>query len=360
MRSTVIAVLLFGATASAQTPAIGTSLVSKPPSPESFSIASFEDDSWLIVDVQPASSDSSKVRFIQVHRACGSFRVHESDHTFENVSVQQLANSADLCASDRTLSEIISLAERKKKGSTSNFQQGIEARCGTEEVIHHLPAADSLHFATLEAAAPDMAKLWKLSSYIKQSYAKDTGNTITADGHWGDWKPAGLETSNASEQAAVELRNGDFDLIAPVPDAPWIEDKSKLSEIVPELDEATAGESNIGKVENLNQLGLEKYTEIYYPQMAKIAHLEGIVSLEVSIDPATGVVSNATARDGHALLQQAAIDSAKRWVFIHPYSGPNPVQLNVRFKLDLRCQPIIDTTSATTRKGRKKARKPKQ
>lgn len=360
MRLALIAGLLFGAIASAQTRAIGASPVSDHPWAESFSIASFQDGSWFILDVQPASPVSSKVRFIQVHQACGSFRVHETDYIFEDVSVHQLANGADLCASDRTLAEMISLVKRKQKRAVWNHQQGIEAQCGTQAIIHHLPAPDSLHFAALDAAASGIAKLWTLSDNIKKLYVKDTGQTITANGHWGDWKPAGLESIQSSEQAAVELRNGDFDLIAPVPQEPWTEDKSKLSEIVPEFNEAIAPESSFGKVENLDQLGLEKYAEIYYPQMAKIAHLQGTVSLELSIDPATGLVIDAKALDGHALFQQAAIESTKRWVVIHPYSGPNPLHFKIHFELDLRCQPTVEPTSTTLRKARKKARGSKQ
>src|SRR5262249_59082429 len=79
----VLSVLLAGTTLAAQkAPSDGDSATSLP-ALESFSVASYEGQSWLIIDVQPVRPNGSKVRFIQVHRACGSARVHEIDHVFE-------------------------------------------------------------------------------------------------------------------------------------------------------------------------------------------------------------------------------------------------------------------------------------
>ena len=65
-------VLLVGAIVSAQTRR-----------PESFYTAAFENNSYLIADVQPASPTESRVRFIKVYPACQSYRVKEEDEVLE-------------------------------------------------------------------------------------------------------------------------------------------------------------------------------------------------------------------------------------------------------------------------------------
>src|SRR5215831_10298136 len=180
-----LGVLLAGTTLAAQkAPDDGDGATSLP-ALESFSVARNDDRSWLIVDVQPVRPNGSKVRFIQVHRACGSTRVHETDHVFENVSVRQLAKDLDLCASDQTVAGTISSFKRKQAESRLYPEQGVAAQCG-----------------------------------------------------------------------------------------------------------------------------------VLYPQMALIAHIHGETSIELSVDVDSVVVKAATAKSGHPILLQSAIDSAKRWVFI--------------------------------------------
>ncbi len=49
-----------------------------------------------------------------------------------------------------------------------------------------------------------------------------------------------------------------------------------------------------------------------YPQMARMARVQGAVVLHVVID-ATGAVSNVRAVSGHPMLQQAAMDAVRQW-----------------------------------------------
>jgi len=162
------------------------------PALESFSVASHEGQSWLIVDVQPVRPNGSKVRFIQVHRACGSARVHEVDHVFDNVSVQQLAKDVDLCASDETVAGIINSFKRKQIESGLYPEQGVEAQCGAERVTHFLPFPGDLRFAALQSRATRIAALWRLSEDIRKLYANETGQALPRDGHGENWRQPGL------------------------------------------------------------------------------------------------------------------------------------------------------------------------
>jgi protein TonB len=51
-----------------------------------------------------------------------------------------------------------------------------------------------------------------------------------------------------------------------------------------------------------------------YPQSAKDARVQGVVTLEVVIDK-EGSVADLKLISGHPLLQQAAIDAVKQWKY---------------------------------------------
>jgi TonB family protein len=65
---------------------------------------------------------------------------------------------------------------------------------------------------------------------------------------------------------------------------------------------------------NVQESKLIKRVEPVYPELAKRARLEQIVMLEVSVDE-EGYVSNIRVIRGHPLLDQAAIDAVKQWVY---------------------------------------------
>jgi protein TonB len=73
-----------------------------------------------------------------------------------------------------------------------------------------------------------------------------------------------------------------------------------------------------------------------YPPLARTAHVEGDVVVEITIGE-DGGVANARVLSGHALLQQAALSAAKRWKFKPTLLNNVPVKvsgvLTFRFKL---------------------------
>lgn len=289
-----------------------------PVQPESFYIASFEDGSWKIVDVQPTSASDTRIRAISVYPACGTYHVRERDYVLANISVADLSQKADLCASQETLSKVIRLLEKKKSQyELWDGRHGSMAQCGTQKIIHQLPARDSLRFDVLEKNAPQLAALWSLASEIKQRIAKEIEDEITSTSLLH--KVNHYDRDLASE-AAIEIRSGRFDFGLPdLPDHLKIDGKQKVSDLVPAPEEASAPEEDYGIAENVERLGLEKIEPIPYPQMARIAHITGDFAMTVRVDPASGVVVSATSSSGHPILQIAARGAIKNWVFIHPY-----------------------------------------
>ena len=325
-------------------------LATLPQSPESFYIVALENGSWSIVDVQPASDSETKVRFMRVRRACGSYRIDESEYLFENLSVAQLAAGADLCAREDVVAKVIRSASKKDQDSWGEENQGIAAVCGTQKHLHELPPVNSLRFSRIQIGAPRTAALWTLGQEIRARFVKETGHEVWPSVPW-ESRPA--EEKERAHAAAVEIRNGDFDLAAPrIPEDDRDGDRAKLSEIMPDPQEATAPEVNFGDVPDSDIPGILIHKEmINYPIMAIIAHISGDVDVEVSIDHDSGKVTSVVAKTGHPILQHAATDAIRKWV-IGRYSGPNPLTLVVRFQYN--CAPLIETETAHVAKKAKR------
>jgi len=62
-----------------------------------------------------------------------------------------------------------------------------------------------------------------------------------------------------------------------------------------------------------------------YPVIAKHAHIQGSVQVQIDISE-TGAVTNVTLLSGHPLLRDAALQAAKQWLFIPTELNGQPVR----------------------------------
>jgi protein TonB len=74
-----------------------------------------------------------------------------------------------------------------------------------------------------------------------------------------------------------------------------------------------------------------------YPKLAKMAHISGPVTLQITVGT-NGAVKNVNVISGHRLLRKAAIDAVQQWLY-RPYmlnGKPTEVQteVTVTFTLD--------------------------
>jgi len=73
-----------------------------------------------------------------------------------------------------------------------------------------------------------------------------------------------------------------------------------------------------------------------YPAIAKAAHVQGVVVLSAEIDT-TGHITDVRVISGPAMLLQASIDAAKKWVYKPYLLNGIPIivdtQINVVFSL---------------------------
>jgi len=79
------------------------------------------------------------------------------------------------------------------------------------------------------------------------------------------------------------------------------------------------------------QCHLAKYVAPEYPQLGKMARIQGKVDVEISVDRSTGTVNQVHANSGHPLLRESAENAVKHWVFRGtdgPLTGPVSAVLN--------------------------------
>jgi protein TonB len=77
---------------------------------------------------------------------------------------------------------------------------------------------------------------------------------------------------------------------------------------------------------------LVRRVEPTYPQMAKIAHIQGDVLLQAKISK-TGSIEDLRGVSGHPILMQAALDAVRQWKY-RPYQlNGEPVEVETTIKV---------------------------
>jgi len=66
-----------------------------------------------------------------------------------------------------------------------------------------------------------------------------------------------------------------------------------------------------------------------YPQMAKIAHIQGDVVLQATISK-NGTIENLRAVSGHPILIQAALDAVRQWKYKPYILNGEPVEVETQ------------------------------
>ena len=75
--------------------------------------------------------------------------------------------------------------------------------------------------------------------------------------------------------------------------------------------------------------------EPQYPQMAKIAHIQGDVILAATISK-SGVIENLHSVSGHPILVQAAMEAVKQWKYKPYLLNGEPVEVETTIKVTFR------------------------
>jgi TonB family protein len=156
--------------------------------------------------------------------------------------------------------------------------------------------------AELQQAAIAAVKQWKFRPFLMHQQPGDAGGAVevgTSVALPFDFRKSAGAASPSASKAACNPRDGDVatvefvqprvDPSPPVFGAPVIEP---------------------GRAEEM----LAHRVEATYPQMARIAHIQGNVILHVLINK-QGHVANIKPMSGHPILIQAALDAVKQWEY---------------------------------------------
>jgi TonB family protein len=106
---------------------------------------------------------------------------------------------------------------------------------------------------------------------------------------------------------------------------------------------AMAQESRQVSNEEANQ-HLTKRVEPQYPKMAEIAHIQGVVLMEITITESGGV-TGLKAVSGHPILLQSAMDAVAQWQFAPFLEEGRPVAVRAPIQVDFSLGPGAELRS---------------
>jgi protein TonB len=91
-----------------------------------------------------------------------------------------------------------------------------------------------------------------------------------------------------------------------------------------------------GRLMGAQAFQFTKYVPPKYPPMARMALVEGNVSLLVTASPQDGSVQQVKVLSGHKMLQDSAIEAVRQWIFRPGQEKLNaPIAVTVEFSF--RC-----------------------
>jgi TonB family protein len=186
-----------------------------------------------------------------------------------------------------------------------------------------LPTPEEVDLHKMRRSYPNIERLWDLPDKLFQ--AAFNGNPLASNE--GEYD---VESQRNAEPFIEKLRAGAFDKGFPTGGL-WA--SKPMSAILADYQGIATSRSLSAEAQNRNALGLDYYVPAVYPQMAKLARIEGEVKITFRRNSETGAVEEASALEGHPLLRQAALDAVRRWRFTTPLPSNLPSETTIRFSL---------------------------
>ena len=83
-----------------------------------------------------------------------------------------------------------------------------------------------------------------------------------------------------------------------------------------------------------DRLHVTRYEPPMYPTIARSARIQGDVRLRLIVNLITGAVTGAEVVSGSPIIDKAALDAAKSWLFDPAFLTAPAVEVTVHFSLD--------------------------
>ena len=237
-----------------------------------------------------------------------------------------------------------SLNNSKKPGMTSlfdTFRFNVVANCGSRERVFHFPYPEEINVKRLKRSLPRAMAVWYLESRIvNKAFGK--GSVFYDVSEQKD-----LELSHAGEELVPELVTGKYDkgfsdycAHQATEERPSGESAARctsdpVESLLRGYDKNAKSRDPSCELIKGDNLHFMSFVRPQFPQMAKMAEIQGDVVMSLSIDPTTGNVNKAMVVSGHPLLAESATSAARKWR-LDPKTLPrtNPTVVTVRYSLN--------------------------
>lgn len=307
---------------------------------QSFYIARFYFSDYLpgwsntILEVAPQGNDV-RVRLIRISSAnpdCPGLLVRAAERVIPHTTVRKVAGR-DICSFSpgQVDSALKAAAPKYAQDYSDSATETIVAKCGNAEKEFDFPYPVEVDLKALDRDNPDVSKLWDTRYKI---WMRTFGKNFSFD------SPAPETQKKLAELGAKlvpELISGKYQTAyngnkCDGKDcdnylAWWLRDYAGTPEPY---------DPGVVTLLNAPSLRFTKYAAPRFPTIAKTAHVYGDVTLRISADPKTGLVTGAEYASGPKLLSFSAIDAAKTWQFDSTSLTGQPFEVTLRYELKCR------------------------
>jgi TonB family protein len=259
-----------------------------------------------ILDVSPTENGVKvrEIRIAPVDNECPSgVTVKAVEREITGKSVPNVAGQAELCGlSERYVSSTIDNFKGNAVASIEDTARFVVvAHCGSGQRIFRFPFPEEVEFLKqLRRKAPAVGRIWDLYFRVQErAFGKEE-----IFYHISPQQDTELQRQGSG--LVAELRSGKFDHGFDKPLSTILDGYQGV------VREGSRSHVDLLDKENLSVKG---YVAPVYPQIARLARIEGKVELEIELDPKTGAVTTVRPVSGHPLLQRTAIAAAKEWKF---------------------------------------------
>jgi TonB family protein len=295
---------------------------------------------YRVVDVQTDRRDVV-IRYTRIGwtdpRFCARKIVQSAQVRLRNRTIKDLVHANNPCA---IKPQDLAAAVKKysiSAGHLETFSAGAVATCGQMKSILELPDQSLVDVKRLKSANPVMGRLWDLMSDIVNPGFGD------GDIFQGRMEADDLVLQRAGQEIVPELASGRYDegLAAAVhgnDNSTWqhpsIRDLLKDYRGPVTNANAKAGLSTV--LVDAEQYRFSAFAKPDYPLLAAMARIQGDVNMQLTVDPATGEVTNVEASSGNKILQDNAVAAAKKWRLEPNSAGAGKISVTLRYAL--QCQ----------------------
>lgn len=266
---------------------------------------------------------------------------------------RKIVQSAQVRLRNRTIEDLVKannpcavnprkLAATVKKysitaGHFETFSAGVVATCGPTRSVLELPDESKVDLKKLKSENAKMSRLWNLiSDVVDPAFGKN-------DIFQGRTEAEDLVLQRAGQEIVPELASGRYDegLAAAVHghDGAWrhpsIRDLLKDYRGPITSSEAKAAAFSIVLID-AEQYRFSAFAKPDYPVLAAMARIQGDVAMRLTVNPATGEVTQVEASSGNKILRDNAVATAKKWRLEPNSAGAEKVSATLRYTLQCR------------------------